>query len=341
MAESETEVIQEREGAEGLSLRDKLGQYLDASETQVQPDPEPTPNEPEEEVSETAEPVVERAPLVPPADMNKAEKEAFLNPTPENAYILQQYLNRRAYETRSDYTRRMQEVEQMRRRTAAIEDVIKEHEQYYVKRGVPLQDVARRTLLWDQAMATNPVETALDWLDAYGVKLDDLVGYSQEQPQTQSQPPSENYLTKEDAERIAQERLESYFQEQEKKSVAFLNQQIVTSFMNNKPLFRDPETAMQLEAEMAPVVQALSSTGKYANAEEVLETAYNYVVNGNPLFSGLVQKMAAKPVIEQQVAVTQKAKAASKTISGSAGSGTPRLKITDLRDNLRRRLAGD
>jgi hypothetical protein len=111
--------------------------------------------------------------------------------------------------------------------------------------------------------------------------------------------------------------------------------------MNGKPLFKDPETASQLEAEMAPVVQALNATGRYSSAEEVLETAYNYVVNGNPTFSGIMQKMTTGPVIQQQQAVAQKAKQAAKSISGSAGSGTPRVHAQTFRDNLKRRFHGE
>jgi hypothetical protein len=91
---------------------------------------------------------------------------------------------------------------------------------------------------------------------------------------------------------------------------------------------------------MAPVVQALTSTGRYSTPEQVLETAYNYVINGNPAYSSLVSKMAAKPVIQEQKAAVEKAKAASKSISGSTGSGTPRVQTKDIRDNLRRRLSG-
>jgi hypothetical protein len=73
----------------------------------------------------------------------------------------------------------------------------------------------------------------------------------------------------------------------------------------------------------------------------VLETAYNYVVNGNPTFSSLVSKIAAGPAIQQQQATVQKAKAAARSISGSAGSGSPRIEAKNIRDNLQRRFAGD
>jgi len=51
--------------------------------------------------------------------------------------------------------------------------------------------------------------------------------------------------------------------------------------------------------------------------------------------------MTAKPVIEQQQQAVAKAKQAAKSISGSAGSGSPRIVAKSLRDNLQRRLSGE
>lgn len=335
---SDTEVTVDREEAE-LSIRQSLKQNCKNTKPEVEAetstdDEDTGSNDVVVEASPTSQQTP--TPMAPPADMNAAEKEAFLNPTPANAHILQSYLNRRAYETRSDYSRKMQEVEQLRKETSGLYDTIKQYENDYAKDGISIADVTRRAVAWDRAMANNPVETALDWLDSYGISPEDLLGYPQQAPQQQPQ-----YLTKEEAERIAEERYQAIQSEQQKKAVEYYNQQVVNSFMSSKPLFRDPETAAQLEAEMAPVVQALNATGRYSSPEQVLETAYNYVVNGNPTFSGLVQKMAAKPVIEQQQQAVAKAKQAAKSISGSAGSGSPRIVAKSLRDNLQRRMSGE
>jgi hypothetical protein len=337
---SDTEVTVEREQSP-LSIRSAIRERLDMKDELKEPHPfadEPeSDDEDDDSDATTAEHTSQYIPLAPPADMNKQEREAFLNPTAQNAHILQGYLNRRAYETRSDYSHKMREVEAMRKETASLVDTIRRYEEDYAREGISITDVARRSVAWDKAMKANPVETALDWLDSYGLSVQDL--YQQAQYQQQAAPPT--YLTREEAERIAEERFQQAQEEQQKKAVELFNQRVVESFMNSKPLFRDPETAMQLENEMAPVVQALNATGRYSSPEQVLEMAYNYVVNGNPTFSGLVQKMAAKPVIEQQQQVTQKAKQAAKSISGSTGSGTPRIHAKDLRDNLRRRMMGE
>jgi len=333
---ADTQVTVSREPANlsiGDSLRQQFKNVADENSSDNTTDKTTEPAKSEPVAVEKVEPPT---PLAPPADMNAAEKEAFLNPTAANAHILQSYLNRRAYETRSDYSRKMQEVEQLKKHTSGLYETIKQYEDEYAREGLSINDVTRQAIAWDRAMQKDPISSAIDWLDAYGLTVNDLLQKQQAQPQQAPQ-----YLTREEAERIAEERYQKIQSEQQKKAVDYYNQQVVTSFMNNKPLFRDPETASQLEAEMAPVVQALNATGRYSSPEQVLETAYNYVVNGNPTFSGLVQKMTAKPVIEQQQAVVQKAKQAAKSISGSAGSGTPRLNSKSIGDNLRRRFHGE
>ena len=285
----------------------------------------------------------ERIPLVPPADMNKWEKEAFLNPTSENSHILQQYMNRRAYETRTDYQRKMQEVEQLRQQTSGVYDVIKQYENDYAKQGISVSDITKRSIAWDRAMHNDPIATAREWLEAYGIQPEELVNgtfQTDENAQYQQQSQSQ-YLTREEAEKIADERLQRDREQVQQKAVAYYNEQIVQSFVAEKPLFKDPETASQLEAEMAPIVSALTNTGRYSSPKEILETAYNYVVNGNPTFSSIHQAMSAKPGIEQKQAAAQRARAASLSISGSAGSGTPRISTKNMRDNLARRMSGD
>jgi antitoxin component HigA of HigAB toxin-antitoxin module len=343
MADS-TEIVPEREQAE-LSIRDALqNQLTDAVEnTSEQEEIAEETQEVEQESAETTEVISNAsvAPLVPPADMNAIEKEAFLNPSPENSHVIQSYLNRRAYETRSQYDKKMQEVNQLRNNLGGLHETLQQYEDEYARQGYTIADVTKRSIAWDRAMQNNPVATAREWLESYGLTVDDLLDQEMAGPQQPEQSPQTNYLTKEEAERIADERLQAAQNEQQKKAIEYYNQQVVNSFTATKPLFKDPETAAQLEAEMAPVVQALTSTGRYSSAEEILETAYNYVVNGNPTFSSLMSKMAAQSAMEKEQAKVAKAKAASKSITGSAGSGTPRIESKNIRDNLRRRMAGD
>lgn len=335
----------QNDSSDGISIRQALQQQYDRlggePDTEVKPAEEETVQQAaSEEVQQIQEQVPEAIPMVPPADMNKYEREAYLNPTPQNAHVLQQYLNRRAYETRSDYQRKMQELESYKQQTSGIYDTIKEYENDYAKQGISLGDIARRSVAWDRAMQADPVRTAMEWLDSYGLSLEDLSnGYLQgTDPQMMQAPPQAGFLTREEAERIAEEKFQSIQSQQQQKAVEYYNQRVVQSFMSSKPVFRDPETASQLEADMTPVVAALTSTGKYSSPEEILETAYNYVINGNPTYSSIARTMSAKPEIKEQQAAVAKAKAASRSISGSPGSGTPKIQAKNLRDNLQRRL---
>lgn len=332
-----TQLVPDRDEPEARSIRSALEQQInnlggvEEIDTPQQSSRAEEQESSEETYTQTSEAV---SPLLPPADMNRYEKEAYLNPTPQNAHILQQYLNRRAYETRSDYQRKMQEVETLKSQTASFYDTIKEYEDFYARDGIPLTDVAKRSISWDRAMREDPVGTAIEWLSSYGVNINDLTNYGQYQPE---QYPQE-YLTREDAERIAEEKLQAIQEEQQQKAVEYYNQRAVESFKSSKPVFRDPETAMQLEADMTPVVAALTSTGRYSSPEEILETAYNYVINGNPTYSTIARTMSAKTEIKEQQAAVAKAKTASRSISGSPGSGTPTIQAKNLRDNLLRRL---
>lgn len=285
----------------------------------------------------TAAPVQERVAIAPPADMRKEEREAFLNPTAENAHILQGYLSRRGLETQRYFQQKTTELEQARQRAASLADVVSKYEPEYAKYGMNIADVTRRSLEWDRAMQANPRQAALEWLDAYGLSVEDLVEHAQNGgvlPQ-QEQP---KYLTAQQAEEIAQAKIDALLQQQQQSVLAQQNYQAVQSFIATKPLFKDPGTASQLEEAMAPIVAALSGNGQ--SPQEILETAYTYVTKGNPTFAALASKLEAPQVVEQKTREAEKAKRATKSISGSAGSGNPRLQTKDLRSNLQRRFYG-
>lgn len=331
----ETEVTEERPTQ---SIRESLAQNLDMKD-EIDPGisrtaVEPTQARVEREEAQQQQPQV----VAPPRDMNKEEREAFLNPTSQNAHILQGYLSRRSHETRTDYERSKAEVEKVKRQTQPIFDAYQKHEQEYKQLGLSPQAVYERSIEWDMAMRENPVQAAVEWLDAYGITPNDLVnGNYYPLEQVQQNP---GYLTREEAEAIADQKMQSFMEQQQQKVVAEQTIGFVQSFMQTKPLFTatDPQTAAQLEERMAPVVQALAQQG--GSPQEILETAYNYVVKGDPVFSDLASKLAAADGIKSRKTETAKAKKASRSISGSVGSGSPRMSVKDIRENLRRRLNG-
>lgn len=285
--------------------------------------------------------------VAPPSDMSKAEREAFLKPSAENTHILQAYLSRRSYETRADYERRKVELDRLQKQTEAMASVYEEAKNTYS--GMQLDPIAvlQNAIKWDVALRDNPTEAALEYLENYGLTPEELYQAWQQQqqygtyPQYQQGYPQEGYLTKEEAERIAEDKVQSIIAAQQQEVVAQQTLGAVQSFMSSKPLFTatDSQTASQLEEKMAPVVAALTQQGGSSQGE-ILETAYNYVVNGDPVFSDLARKLDAAQTVSTQTRQTAKAKQASRSISGSVGSGSPRMAIKDIRENLRRRLNG-
>lgn len=335
----------------GLNIRGALEKSFDmGDEIQAQKadtSVEPTRVAVEKEIQQEAQPEttepeanVPRA-VAPPRDMNKAEREAFLNPTAENAHILQAYLSRRSYETQAEYDRKRAEVDKLRSETEGVHRVYKKHENEYKELGLTAEKLTERSIEWDLAMKDNPIQTALEWLDGYGVRLDDLYAASRGELQGYQpvEPDEPEYLTKEEAEKVAEAKIQAMIAEQQQNYVAQQNLAAVQSFMQSKPLFTatDAQTAAQLEEKMAPIVSALTQQNA-GSPQEILETAYNYVVKGDPVFSSLAGKLEAATQIPTKTKSVQKAKAASRAVSGSVGSGSPRLGIKDLRENLRRRL---
>lgn len=342
MVDDDTEVTEEAtEETGGLNIRASLEENFDASDEGLSVSDTammPTDYEEEEEPEQQNAPEVPLA-VAPPSDMNKAEREAFLNPTNENAHILQGYLSRRSTETRQEYEKRRLELERLESQTKPLYETFQKYEDDYKRLGVSPRDVYERSIEWDQAMRKNPKETAVEWLQSYGISIDDLLDV--DAANYAPEPEQANYLTKEDAERIAEERIQRMMAEQQQKEVAVQTLNQVQQFMSTKPLFTatDAQTASQLEERMAPIVQALNAQGG-RSSQEILETAYNYVVKGDPVFSDLERKLTAPREIRTKQAQTAKAKAASRSISGSVGSASPQVKVKDIRENLRRRLQG-
>ncbi|NCX94275.1 MAG: hypothetical protein EBX40_06340, partial [Gammaproteobacteria bacterium] len=309
---TETEVVAPTEKV-GISLREKLEEKFDAKDesARVEPAKQSEPVEQNAQASSQVEPKAaqpEKVVIAPPPDMNKEEREAFLNPTAQNNHILQQYLSRRAYETRNDYKRQTAELEQTRQKIGSVYDAVAAYEKEYARDGISIADVTKRSIEWDLAMKANPTQTALEYLDSYGVSLEDLYSYIQNGGFQQPQDQQQSYLTQEDAERIAQEKIDALIKQQQESFIAQQNNNIVQSFITSKPLFRDPGTAAQLEDAMEPIVAGLSAKG--GNPQEILERAYDFVTLGDPTFSALRKKFEAPQVVEQAQKETERAKAA-------------------------------
>lgn len=269
-------------------------------------------------------------PVLPPPDMNAQERAQWDSLSRE----AQKYLSRRAYEMRSSFTRKTQEIGQREKELSSVYEVVTPIQEEYARKGVSVADIVRRSVAWDKAFQSNPVEAAREYLEAYGIDPSELMQVQSHQSQSQSQFDPESVR-----EQIRQEMMQE-FQRREQEQTTHNNYNLVQQFIASKPLFRDPGTAEQLEAEMAPIVAGLKQSNPNLPAHEALERAYNYVTKGHPQFSSLQQKLEAKAEAEKAKAEAQKAMQASRSISGGPGSGSPQRKIKDIRENLRLRYRG-
>lgn len=288
--------------------------------------------------SVSASTATQMTPIAPPSDMNAEERQAFANPTPENAHIIQKYASRRSLETRADYSRQTGELTAQKAKIQNILSVVEPLENEYARKNIAIPDLIKRSIAWDKQMAITPEETALEWLEAYNVDLDRLVELRKGQPAQQID--TSKYISKDDLPKLFDERFREMQEEQNRMRLVQEGGVAIQSFMNSKPLFKDPGTAAQLEAEMEPFFKALRQSNPSGHIPEQLEKAYNAAVANNPVFSDLVSKLGARQELEKKTAEAEKAKAASKSITGGPGSGSPKIKDANFREGVRRHMQG-
>jgi hypothetical protein len=313
----DVEVKSERKKSVRSSLRDNLRKKDSETEAAA------PSGKPSHSMSEAHDPIL------PPADMTTEEKANWSKLPPE----AQRYLSRRAYEMRSSFTRKAQEIGSRERELGGILEAVAPVQDEYIRNGISTADVVRRAIAWDKAFKSDPLQAARQYLDSYGIDPSELLnGEPLQQPQ---QPLSQEEVR----EQIRQEML-SEFQRREQEVATHNNYNMVQQFLGSKPLFRDPGTAEQLEAAMAPIVAGLRQSNPELPVNEILDRAYNYVTRGDPQFSSLQQKLEAKAEAERAKAEAEKAMQASRSISGGPGSGSPQRKIKDIRENLRLRYRG-
>lgn len=327
-------------GKEDLSFREALGKNMEAADKQ-----EPVEKEPAKEEKQAAEPIEVKKeaepekrevapPVLAPADMSAEEKEMFSKADPK----LQNYLSRRAYETRAAFSREMQKVQAKAQEYSGIERAIEPHREYLAKKGIQADVAVNRAIAWDRAFEADRIGAAKEYLAAQGVDIYELIDTEESGQQTRSvtQPAV-------DPEAIKQEILNEINQKitlehQARSTEQHLN--AVEKFKSSKILFKDPNTALQLEADLAPIVESLVRQNPSARAEDVLETAYNYVTKGNETYSRLLEAYGQREKAEQAKIAAEKARQSSKSITGGIAGSNPATKGLDFREELRLRMQG-
>ena len=271
------------------------------------------------------------APIVPPADMSPEEKAVFLKASPE----IQSYVSRRAYENRAALSREFQKIQERARSVEGLEKAIEPHREYLNKMGIQPDIALNRAIAWDQAMQRDRVQGAREWLASYGVDPFELIDENgqPQQPQVQQVDPEE-------IKRAAIEEVEKRFQMQEQGRATEEYFNTVNSFIKDKVIFRDPNTASMLESLMADEIPVIRKQNPGLNAGQLLQNAYDKVIKTNPTFSNLVQSFDAKEVAEKAKQEAEKAKQSSRSITGGIAGSTPVKGGLGFREELRLRMSG-
>lgn len=276
--------------------------------------------------------------ILPPEDMTPEEKAEFAQLPP----AAQRYLSRRAYETRADYSRKTEEVARRAREVGGLHAIAQRERDYYSRLRIPIEQVVENAIAWDKAFAEgNREQAALEYLESQGVDLDALVALRADggaQPTASAAAGRPQALTREEAQELARQEFERLHSEREQVALAQQNKSAIDEFIASKPIFQDPGTGAQLEREMAPIVGALRAANPSKPLKEILEDAYQRTVRGVPLFSDLISRLDAKAEAERSTAEANRALAAARSISGGPGSGSPKTKYKNFRENLRARL---
>jgi hypothetical protein len=275
------------------------------------------------------------SPILPPADMDAEEKDTFLKADPK----LQSYLSRRAYETRSTLSREMQKIQDRSKQFDGIEAEIAPHREWMATKGIREPDLVRRAIAWEQKLERDRVPAAKEWLAAQGIDPYELIdenGQAQEQNQTQGQP---RPLTPEEVEHVVQQSIQRERALAEQSFTTANHLSVVEKFKQDKPLFRDPATASQLEAEMAPIIEAVVRSNPSIPPEKALEQAYSYVTKGNDQFSSLLNSFSQREQADKARVEAEKAREGRSVSGGLAGSNRSSTGLS-FREEMRLRMNG-
>lgn len=253
---------------------------------------------------------------VAPADMSKEEKEQFSKLDPK----AQAYLARISKQYRSDYGRQTQQVKNMEGKIKPIYDIITAEEQELIRMGVRPEDAVKKGLAWEKSFKADPRAAAKELFKTYNIDPIDLI--DDEVPEQESNGFNPEAYKAQLKNEIMREFQNQQLEAQQKYAMQN-SQDVVNKFMKSKPLFSDPMIGEKLEGEMAAVTSGILQSQPNQDVEAVLEKAYNYVVNGNPEFSTLLQKYNAKAEAEKLNGEAAKARMASRTISGGVSSPVP------------------
>lgn len=291
--------------------------------TNDKPDPTPEPELPPEYMGFIQRLAPEHRPLFAKADP-----------------AIQKWVADTALSQTATFQRNMDEVRKKGEAYTEFDRIITpEVRENYARQKTSVASVVENAIAWDKAFATNKEATAIEYLQAQGVDLDKL--YAGFKDGSLYEAPKPEYLTAEQLEEKRQEwerEAEQKRLEEEESRIAQETNNALQSFLSS-PAFQDPTVSESRQLAVAREVRILKEIeGFNGTPQQILDEALKRATATSEAFSGLrSQSHAAKPTdINEQMQRVRDAKKASKTISGSPGSGSPVTKSSSLRENLER-----
>ena len=265
-------------------------------------------------------PVVEPEAILPPAELDEEAKKEFEQLSP----ALKKSFSKRFYDMRRDYTQKTMELAQHRNRFQQLEQVTQAHAGRLARKGIRVEDAINNALAWDHFVEQEGANAALQWLEKHGYDPEELIeardgGEAYSGRRQQAQLPPEVQREIEESRQFRQQLM----QQQQSQTVGQIYSTI-ESFKASKPIFKDPSTAEQVEQAMTPIVKGLRESSPNTPHGELLERAYNYVVNGDERFRNLVNGAEKRKQIEAERDRSFRATRAASSVAGNGpGSGSP------------------
>lgn len=295
----------------------------------------------EDEIEEQAEDFLEA--LVPPNNWPPQEKQFFsqLPPAMQHAYM------DRARSLMADYTRKTQEIGQVRQRYADIDRLIGPREKEWAIGGMSTGQALNQLLALSDFAAEKPADFVKFFCEQRGIDLGQLTGSArtgqQGEPATtdpqilqlrrQLSEVQQNLNQSQQTEKKRQETLQrQQYEQQLQQTVQVINQFASQTDSRGRllyPYFNDLEDDIRIEMQ----------TGRAKNLGEAYQTA----VWANPSTRAKMLARSRASENSKARARAEAAKRASSSVSQSNGSGGGRVATGDMSigDMLRASLRGE
>lgn len=266
---------------------------------------------------ETSEEAIE-----PPQHWSEADKETFRN-VPKEA---QEFLLNRHKAMEADYTRKTQELADVRKSYEAIDQVMAPFQGQMQELGISQPEVIQRWAAAENYLNTNPAE-AIQWLaQSYGVDLGNMPEQSQADPAVQK--------LQQELHELRQSVTQREQTEAQQRTSSMLDQ--IRTFADEKdeagnaahPYFED------VMDDMLTLARAEAVAGR----TPVLNDLYEKAVWANPTVRDQMlsaqRKAAEKKAADEARAKAAAAKKASKSVSGSPSGKSAPSSDLGLRETL-------